>query len=275
MKLGYTEFSYGYAFTENLIRSMPKAPTGAPIFPNLVQEAKVGYDVRIDQPGLPLFFQYKLPELMVRDSAFEISNLNLAGIGVRFFRMKLMRRDLSEQHRLLRRLEKKYPQCVLYAAPLLENREEFNKEYNAARTHERSAFFSPRDIGPLPDDREHSVAYRDGLAFAWLCSDPKRIKVNTYAQVLEDVRALSHEDRFRTLQHASAELRIAVRSLTSEAMRQSESLIEERVRVRRSAIADQRAMPEDREQVVTDILVAREMARIDIGVDVLVAQPTG
>jgi len=28
MKVGYTQFSYGYAFTENLIRCSSKAPTG-------------------------------------------------------------------------------------------------------------------------------------------------------------------------------------------------------------------------------------------------------
>jgi hypothetical protein len=56
MNLGYSEFSFGYAFTENLIRSSTAAPTGAPIFPNLVQEAQLGYDVQIKLPGLPLFF---------------------------------------------------------------------------------------------------------------------------------------------------------------------------------------------------------------------------
>lgn len=50
MKVGYTEFSFGYAFTENLIRGSASAPTGAPVFPNLVQEATLGYDVRIDDP---------------------------------------------------------------------------------------------------------------------------------------------------------------------------------------------------------------------------------
>jgi hypothetical protein len=64
MKVGYTEFSYGYAFTENLIRSSSTAPTGAPVFPNLLQEGLSGFDVRINFPGVPLFFQYKLPELM-------------------------------------------------------------------------------------------------------------------------------------------------------------------------------------------------------------------
>ena len=58
MKLSYTEFSFGYAFTENLIRSTKTRPSGAPTFPNLVQEADLGYDVRVECPSCPLFFQY-------------------------------------------------------------------------------------------------------------------------------------------------------------------------------------------------------------------------
>ena len=77
MKLDYTEFSFGYAFTENLIRSASTATNGAPFFPNLVQEGQRGYDVRIDFPGCPLFLQYKLPDLMVRDTAAEISKYSL------------------------------------------------------------------------------------------------------------------------------------------------------------------------------------------------------
>ena len=98
MKLGFTEFSYGYAFTENLIRSSASGPASAPVFPNLVQEAKLGYDVRIDMPGSPLFFQFKLPELMVRDTAREIAQLGLAGLSTPFFRLPLMRSDISDQH---------------------------------------------------------------------------------------------------------------------------------------------------------------------------------
>jgi hypothetical protein len=33
------------------------------------------------------------------------------------------------------------------------------------------------------------------------------------------------------------------------------------------------AGPIDQEKAITDILVAREMARIDLGVDILIAQP--
>jgi hypothetical protein len=273
MKLGYTEFSYGYAFTENLIRSMSTAPLGAPIFPNLVQEGQMGFDVRIDRPGLPLFFQYKLPELMLRNSAFEISKYNLPGITVPFFRMRLMRRDLSEQHRLLMELEKRYPLAVLYASPVLDSGRSFNNAYNTASVHQRSIFFSPSDIGALPDDAEHSVAYRDGLAFAYLCTEPKRIKTKTYEHISDDVLSLFHESKFSTLRNASAELRDTVRSLASDAMRGAENLVADRISVQRMAAADRPAIPEDQERTIMDILVSREMARIDLGIDVLIAQP--
>jgi hypothetical protein len=176
MKLGYTEFSFGYAFTENLIRSSRNAPTGAPTFPNLVQEAQLAYDVRIDLPGVPLFFQYKLPELMKRRNAAEIAKHQFPGLSVPFFRMPLMRRDLSDQHKLLMKLEKQFPKTVLYAAPALTDLGQFNKAYNTANVHLSSVLFSPADIGPLPDDKQHNVAYRNGLPYAWLCSEPKRIR---------------------------------------------------------------------------------------------------
>jgi hypothetical protein len=85
MKIGYTEFSFGYAFTENLIRASSTSPVGAPVFPNLIQEAQAGLDVRIDFPACPVFFQYKLPELMTSRRAKEVSKYRLPGIRPRFF----------------------------------------------------------------------------------------------------------------------------------------------------------------------------------------------
>lgn len=73
-RAGYAEFSFGYAFTENLIVGSAPAPAGAPAFPTPVQEAILGYDGQISFPAVPLFSQYKLPELMTRASASEMAN---------------------------------------------------------------------------------------------------------------------------------------------------------------------------------------------------------
>ena len=193
MKIGYTEFSFGYAFTENLIRAVSSSPAGAPVFPNLKQEAQLGYDVRIDFPGCPLFLQYKLPELMVRKSAAEISKYTLQGINIPFFRISLMKRNLSKQHELLIELENRSPNTVYYSAPSMCNVEAFNEAYTSAKVHCQSVFFSPKSIGPLSDDQQHVIAYRNGLNYAWLRSDPRKIPALQFENISRQLRR-SFED---------------------------------------------------------------------------------
>ena len=86
----------------------------------------MGYDVRIDLPGHPLYFQFKLPELMVMNSAAEISKYALDGIAVSFYRMSLTSTSVSEQHANLIELEKESPNSVFYASPALRNIDAFS-----------------------------------------------------------------------------------------------------------------------------------------------------
>ena len=273
MKMGYTEFSFGYAFTENLIRSATARPSGAPVFPNLNQEAQLGYDVRIDFPASPVFFQYKLPELMVRNSAAEISQYVLPGISVPFFRMALMRRDLSEQHDLLMQLERRFPGAVCYAAPEIENNSAFNDAYNAAQVHRQSIFFSPTDIGQLPDDKQHVVAYRNGLGHAWLCSEPREISAFRFEDIEQKATRLFDEPHVRTLEDTAAEVRQALLALTSPEVRASESAIRQRIQVRVGALAVAPAADVRAREVAVELLVSREIGRVGLSLDMIIVQP--
>ena len=312
MKLGYTEFSFSYAFTENLIHSMaaPRPrPHGAPYFPNLIQEAGCGYDVRIDLPGCPLFFQYKLPELMVRSSAAEISQHSLACLSVPFFRMTLMRRNLSQQHRLLVDLEGNDPNSVVYyVTPGMKNVVEFNDAYNRANVHCESVFFSPKDIGPLQDDEQHVIAYRNGLNHAWLCSEPRKISTFQFEVVNEKVNSLLEDQRYGTLavvvenirevilslvlsRHVEASKHI-VQSRTGEfadpteshsgisehdirsRLSASEDAIRSRIRARRVVLPDRPEISYRTREVAEELLVSREIARVCLGLDMLIAQPS-
>ena len=76
-QLGYSEFSFGYAFTENLVRRSAKRPAAAPRFPNLQDEAQLGFDVEVSFGAAPLFLQFKLPEPMMRSTAREIRHHGL------------------------------------------------------------------------------------------------------------------------------------------------------------------------------------------------------
>jgi hypothetical protein len=242
------------------------------VFPNLIQEAHLGYDVHIDLPGCPLFFQYKLPELMVRKSAAEISQYGLGGISIPFFRMPLMRRDLSDQHRLLMRLERRFSGAVFYATPGMENSGTFNAAYNVGCVNERSVFFSPRDIGNLPDDKPHVIAYRNGLAHAWLCSEPRRVSALSFDGVDQNVRGLFDDQRFHTLEIATQAIRSEILSLTAVEIRSAEDAIRGRVIGRRAAAPDA-DMDERTRQVVEELLVSREIARVGLGLDMVIAQP--
>lgn len=273
MKIGYTEFSFGYAFTENLIRSSAQAPNGAPVFPNLVQEASLGYDVQINFPGVPLFFQFKLPELMIRNNAAEISTLQLPGFAVPFFRMHLMRRDLSQQHKRLIEWEQKFPGTVFYASPCLDTFSQFNLAYNAGQIHERSAFFSPVEIGPLPDDKDHAVSYQAGSPTAYFCSEPHEIAAIDYEVLSGTAREFFHRPEYLVLERVAKQVRDTIRELVSPQMRNVESALAQRIRAKRSSQPDRPPVAPESEQTIENILVSREMVRIDLGVDLLIAQP--
>jgi hypothetical protein len=273
MRIGYTEFSYGYAFTENLIRSSTTAPTGAPQFPNLVQEAQLGYDININFPARPLFFQFKLPDLMKKASAFEIKNGQCPGITTPFFRISMMRRDLSDQHQLLINWEGRYPNCVFYAAPTQSDVPAFDRAYNAARISATSVYFSPRDIGPLPDDRPHSIAYSATLPYAYFCSEPKRITALTFDKLNARVGQELQEHQTETLQEVMRQVNDDLLSIAPRQVRQSVAGMRDRITARRvSGAASIAARPPEVVETEVDILVAREIARVDLGLEMVIAQ---
>ena len=169
-----SEFSYGYALTENLIAAAPKRIRAAPIFPSLIEEGKKGggYDVHLPFPGFPLFLQFKLSHHMVRDSAFEAQ----AGlIRTPFYRMHLRPTKHSQQHPMLLALERKGA-AVYYAAPRFHKPAELNDAYIKRQVVDRSVFIKPSEIGRLPDDDNHHVSFRTGYPM-YLCSqDPHQLR---------------------------------------------------------------------------------------------------
>lgn len=273
MKLGYTEFSFGYAFTENLIRSSAQVPTGAPQFPNLVQEAQLGYDVRIDLPACPIFFQFKLPELMVRDTAKEISVHRLQGLRCDFFRMSLMKRNLSHQHRHLIQLEQQHPRRVLYASPTMETATAFNRAYNQASVHLHSAMFSPTDIGPLPDDKQHVVSYRANGTVGWRCSRPQEVKVFPFDKVIASAQEAFHDPQFQRLEDVASRMVVELLEATPSSARIDVGAFRERVRSRLAPTILADGIGERHLVIIEQLLAAREIARIGLGLEMVIAQP--
>lgn len=275
-QLEYSEFSFGYAFTENLIRSSATGPSTAPRFPNLVEEGGLGYDVEIDDGGVPMFFQYKLPERMVRATAREIREheLDKGGLPVPFFRMYL-KKESSRQHELLIKLEEKHAGSVFYAAPFIVGRTAFDHAYAGASVHLQSALFSPSEIGSLPEGEQHVVAYHPDLSWGWLCSEPVRIATRRMDSVNAERDRVLKEAPKRRVVDVAREVSESVLSLRPGELDGLAEIVRDRARQRRLQVALDRADAGEAAVAAEELLVARELARVGLGVEFVLAQSRG
>lgn len=181
-----SEFSYGFALTNELIGWV--GVTAAPIFPSLVEESKAGggYDVKLDRPGAPLFLQFKRSERMERRSAQEYQSVRRSGGRLKcpFYRFPITPASKSEQHELLLALDTS-PNLVFYVAPRFHKTAEINAAWHLSEVASRSVFISPGTIGSL-DNNPHRIAFDD--TSIWLCSEPRRVSGLTSRGVLEKIQ---------------------------------------------------------------------------------------
>ena len=176
MKPDISEFSYGYAITDDLIRWVGMPISAAPAFPSLLEEGRPGggYDLRLEFLGIPLFLQFKLSDHMTTSRTKEFSR---GLFRAPFYRMHLRPLRHSLQHNLMLALEMSGNQ-VFYAAPLFHQAEELNRAYLNHEVVRRSVFIRPSDIGPLPDNEGHHVSFQ-ASGEAYLLSEPVVIRILT------------------------------------------------------------------------------------------------
>lgn len=172
MKADFSEFSYGFALTRELIDRTSINNSTAPIFPSLLEEGRYGgHDVEINFSGFPLFIQFKLSEYMKEKTSKEWNVY-----GEPYYRFSLRPSSKSQQHDLLLDLEAKYGN-VYYAAPAFYKAEEFNKSYFSKEVIDDSVFLSPSTIGTLPDNKEHRIVFQADSNIGYFCSKPRKINV--------------------------------------------------------------------------------------------------
>ncbi len=189
-----SEFSYGFALTNEVVGWVELF--AAPIFPSLVEEGKAGggYDVKLDQPGAPLYLQFKRSECMVTRRAKEFKSVKSQGheLHVPFYRFPITEAKKSDQHELLLALDQVPDNHVYYAAPRFHRLREINDAWTSSEVASRSIFIAPRDIGPL-DDGNHRIAFDS--TDTWLCSDPQSVAAFNSREVLERIRATLKEEK--------------------------------------------------------------------------------
>jgi len=235
MRPNISEFSYGYALTDELIHWHATPIAAAPVFPSLYQEGQAGggWDLRLDRPGLPLFLQFKLADCLIRNTAREARENRLT---VPYYRMHLRPARFSDQHEMLLDLEGAGNE-VYYVAPAFHQPSELNAAYRAHEILARSLWIRPSWIGQLPDDRDHYVAFRQPGAKLF-CSEPRRLPGEggfeefiraTIGALAEKGRTALQPDRLATL----AEQVITIARRKREIPADEQALTEEAIRLRR------------------------------------------
>jgi hypothetical protein len=173
-----SEFSYGFALTNELVGLAPLK--AAPIFPSLIEEGKKGggYDVKLQMPSLALFLQFKRAHCMTRPNAKEIKQYKIA-IQRPFYRFHIMEASASNQHSMLLELDNGAAE-VFYAAPRFHLVEEINSAWATNQVGTRSIFVRPRHIGALVPGPHH-VAYDKSSAY--VCSEPKKVTALSFVDL--------------------------------------------------------------------------------------------
>lgn len=201
----FSEFSFGYALTDSLVQAL-KSPLGvAPVFPSLQQEGSAGggYDVHLPAIPFPLFLQFKIPQVLTRQS-----NLCPPEYWPPYYRMPLRTKKPNQHQLLLDLCDAHSSAVVLYASPLFHKISDLDANYLSRTVHKHTAFIEPTRIGAL-DDKAHHVSYKPGASTYWRHSEPTPIETGLNLDSMVEVvstrrKALQqrYELNFMDLSHA-------------------------------------------------------------------------
>lgn len=151
----FSEFSYGFAVTRELIAAEGETVQVAPVFPSLIAEAELGWDVFINRPGMPIFLQFKLSDFMKGKNAKEVKD---GTFDPPFYRFHLRCAKDMNQHSLLVDLNNR-GEDVRYIAPAFYLSDELNDAFNDKEVIDRSIQIKPSEIGDLAVGRHH-IAFK-------------------------------------------------------------------------------------------------------------------
>ena len=170
MKPQFSEFTYGYALTEEMSRNYRFK--SVPTFPSLIEEGRSGgYDVELDISGVPVFLQFKRSDYLSTSNAKYYKNFNS-----KYYRFNLHALKHSKQHNLLLSLEGR-GELVFYVAPKFHSQKSLHSNYFSSKIAQNSIWLPPKAIGKLPDKEEHSICFNKSASLVYFCSEPRRIQL--------------------------------------------------------------------------------------------------
>lgn len=184
MKSQFSEFTYSFSITNELLYYLRGYSYYAPIFPSLLEEGREGggYDMKFDFDGVPIFLQFKLSEFLNSNNAKE--KYLFEGP---YYRFSLMPLRFSNQHNMLMDLELT-GELVFYTAPKFYTIEALNHYFLENTIIDNSIFISPIEIGVLPDEDKHSIVFDINTNSIYRCSTPKDIHTAVEHEIINKLK---------------------------------------------------------------------------------------
>lgn len=178
MKPEFSESTYVFS----LVNEMAKKYSFnlAPVFPSLYEEGRTGgYDAEVNIQGIPFFFQFKLSNFLSRSNAKKYGVFNSS-----YYEFHIHASKKSKQHELLLNLENS-GNPVFYVAPRFHKLNDFNIHFNDNRMVSESIWLTAKEIGVLPDEKQHSVCFDKNISSVYLFSEPREInsKFNSLSNI--------------------------------------------------------------------------------------------
>ena len=182
MKLGFSEFTYGYAVVHQLQVQNNLGFKAWPFFPSLRIERNFGADTFLrSRRGVFFFLQFKLSEKMVSRNAIEFRN---TGHGNPIFndppvyRFHLMPGRISSQHRDLLNLERsgRNGRKVYYVAPSFDGVEFHRMQSDPRQVISKSVWVRPSYLSSIVDDGPHHVSFDTPNGDVYTYSKPMKIE---------------------------------------------------------------------------------------------------
>ena len=155
MSPDFSEFSFGFAFTNEYIRRNPGLIAALEL-PSLIREAEKGADLKLAYRGHAKYFQFKLSAYMSRSNAMHWSFHNRSHYRVRV--SSKSRSGERTQHRQLKRLAET-TKHVLYIAPKFHSETDFNNLFLRGRITDNSMWSPLRDLPWATDNEVHYLTF--------------------------------------------------------------------------------------------------------------------
>ena len=158
--LGISEFTFGYAFISEQIRKRWGNVVSVPIFPSLIKERGLGYDVELPLKGKTCYYQFKTSELLKSANSKFIRDGTYTG---EYYRIKLHKMFNNNQHRMLWKLSQK-EKNTYYVAPECSNLKVFNDAFLNGKVTDYSRLIPLKNCNNYADSdsNQHYITYQEG-----------------------------------------------------------------------------------------------------------------